>query len=142
MGIENANQDLAFETFLALTVIVAGGGFVNMEKSIFKPTFEEQFLGMQINSEICEISVPEDKWKRFQAMLDKMIQAETTTRSELEVLRGNCSSFYIACVYMKLFIREMTIAVKLAYKANKGKLHRLFKNTKIKINKHLRGKLR
>ena len=121
-------------------IIVAGGGFVNMSKSIFKPTYEEQFLGMKINSKICEISIPEDKWKRFQESLWSMIEAEITTLTELEVLRGTCASFHIACIFMKYFIREMTKSIKTVYKENKGKLHRLFKNAKIKINQHLKGK--
>ena len=133
-------QDTAFETFLALLIIVAGGGFINMAKSVFKPVFEEQFLGMKINSKICEISVPEDKWIRFQERLQEMLQAEHTTLTKLEVLRGTCASFNLATLYMKYFIREMTLAIKLAYKANKGKLHRLFKNSKIMISKELKSK--
>ena len=132
-------QDTALDTFLSLLIIVAGGGFVNMSKSIFKPTYEEQFLGMKINSKICEISIPADKWKRFQESLWTMIEAEYATLTELEVLRGTCASFHIASLFMKYFIREMTSTIKSAYKANKGKLHRLFKNMKVKINKHLKG---
>ena len=134
-------QDTALDTFLSLIIIVAGGGFINMEKSIFNPKFEEEFLGMKINSKICEISIPEDKWKRFQIALEEMINAKFTTLTKLEVLRGTCASFQIASKLMKLFIREMTIAIKQAYKFNKGKLHRLFKNYRIPINKHLKLEL-
>ena len=141
MGIINASQDNAFETFLALIAIVAGGGFMNMEKSIFNPTFEEQFLGMQLNSQICEITVPLEKWQRFQGLLETMLKNGQTTLTELEVLRGNCASFYIASNLMKFFIREMTNAIKKVYHDNKGKLHRLFKNKKIIINKYLKGTL-
>ena len=85
-------QDMAFDTFLTLCIIVAAGGFINMAKSTFKPKFVEEFLGMMINTKNCVISVPKEKWEKFQEMVKVMLNKGYTDLATLEKLRGNAAS--------------------------------------------------
>ena len=82
LTIQNGNSELqqkAMDTFLTLCIIVAAGGFINMSKSTFRPKFQEEFLGMNLNTETCVISVPDHKWEKFQEMVTVMLEKGITT---------------------------------------------------------------
>ena len=66
-------------TYLVVMLILSVGGFINMRKSQFTPSFEEEFLGMIINSESCTVRVPERKWEKLQEDLKKFQSQKTMT---------------------------------------------------------------
>ena len=76
-------QEKAFDTFLTLCIIVAAGGFINMLKSVFHPKFQEEFLGMDLNTKSCIISVPNKKWEKSCDLI--MYTKEKLTLLHLEV---------------------------------------------------------
>lgn len=131
-------QDLARNMFLALLILVAAGGFINLAKSVFKPEFEQEFLGMHLNAKYCIVSVTEEKWLRFQEFLQNIQARNWFTLEEAEKLRGQACAMLFASKNLKFFTAEMTEVIKETYAKNRGKLHRLFKNTKITLNKHLK----
>ena len=131
-------QDLARNMFLALIILVAAGGFINLEKSVFKPSYEQEFLGMHLNAKRCIVSVTEEKWARFQEFLRNILARGWMTLHEAEKLRGQAIAFLFASRNLKFFTAEMTVAIKQVYAKNRGKLHRLFKNAKITLNEHLK----
>ena len=131
-------QDLARNMYLALLALVAAGGFLNLTKSVFIPSFQQEFLGMNLDTRHCIVSVPEEKWARFQEALEDIIHRNWFTLEEIEKLRGTACSFLFAANNLKFFIREMTNIITLTYAKNKGKLHYLFKNTKLLVNEELK----
>ena len=52
-----------------LLLIIAGGGFISLDKSELTPTTKIQFLGMDLDSKEGTISVPEAKWEKFVKIL-------------------------------------------------------------------------
>ena len=140
----NVNKEESFKIqkrgkniFLSLLILVAAGGFLNLRKSIFEPAFEQEFLGMNLNTKDCIVSVPKDKWKRFMEQIQKIEDRGWFTLEEIEEIRGIACSFLFASNYLKYFIREMTEVITKVYAQNKGIPHRKFKKTKIAFNKYL-----
>ena len=131
------DQDLARNMFLSLIMLVAAGGFINLEKSVFKPAYEQEFLGMHVNARQCIVSVTEEKWTRFQEFLRNISSRGWMTLHEAEKLRGQAVAFLFGARNLKFFTAEMTEAIKIVYAKNRGKLHRLFRNARILLNKHL-----
>ena len=115
-------------TFLVVLLILSGGGFINLEKSQFKPTLQDEFLGMNLNTESCTISVPKEKWDRFQQEIVDILEAKQITLERLEQFRGNCCSFIIASKHVQMFIRKMTEVIKDVNEQHKGEIHHFFKN--------------
>ena len=129
-------------TFLTIMVLVATGAFLNLEKSIFTPTQKEEFLGMHLNSEKCIISIPEKKLLDFREKALKIERSDTCTLSELEILRGIACSFILAVKYLKLFIRQMTEAIRQVNLNFPNKPHAAIANARIKITPELKAELR
>ena len=129
---------MAKNTFLVCALIVATGGFINLEKSVFIPTMEEEFLGFMLNTKTATISIPNDKWKRFQESLDNFLKTEYMTLEQMEQLRGQMCSFLVSSRYLKVFIRRQTEAIKQVYADHKHEIHHFFKNEKIKISDRIR----
>ena len=106
------SPSLGRTTFLTILVLISSGAYLNLEKSIFTPTSAEEFLGMHLNSKDCIISIPDDKLKRFRELALKIELAGKCTLNELEILRGLACSFILAVKHLKLFIRQMTEAIR------------------------------
>ena len=135
-------QKLGKNIFLSLLVLVAAGGFLNLRKSVFEPKFKQEFLGMNLDTEKCIVSVPEDKWKRFLEQIQMIESRGHFTLQEIEEIRGMACSFLFASNCLKYFIREMTEVITKVYADNKGIPHNRFKKTKIAFNKYLVRELR
>ena len=127
--------------FLTLLALGAAGGFINLAKSQFEPTYELEFLGMNLNVKSCIVSVPEEKWTRFQNFIKMLEDRGWFTLQELEELRGQACSLIFSSDNLKYFIREMTILITETYEKNKGKPHHRFKDTRLKFNKFLKREL-
>ena len=132
------DPDLGRNTYLVVLLIIASGGFINMLKSRFEPTFEEEFLGMDLNTKTCTVSVPDRKWKKLQEDLEKYQKQKTITLNELEILRGEKCSFLISSRYLKIFIRAQTDAITKFLAKHPGKLHHKLKNCPIEITHNMR----
>ena len=102
-------------------MVVAAGGWISLEKSDFVPKMVQDFLGLRINTETCEISVPPEKWKIFRTMVWKILKDGQCTFLELQKLRGRCVSFILTNPMTKLFIREMNRIIAEANRKNRAK---------------------
>ena len=134
-------QKMGKNIFLSLLVLVAAGGFLNLKKSVFEPKFKQEFLGMDLDTEKCIVSVPDNKWKRFIELVEAIEKKKEFTLEEIEEVRGIACSFLFASNYLKYFIREMTEVIRKVYADNKGRLHNRFKRTVIKFNPALTREL-
>ena len=134
-------QRSAKNMFLTLLALGAAGGFINLAKSQFEPTYELEFLGMILNAKTCIVSVPEEKWNRFQQLIRTLEDRNWFTLHELEELRGQACSLIFSSNNLKYFIREMTLLITETYANNKGRSHHLFKDTRLKFNKFLKREL-
>ena len=135
---EKVDPKLGRSTYLVVLLIIASGGFINMLKSNFVPTFEDEFLGMIVNTETCTVSVPERKWTKLQNDLEKFQKQQTITLHELETLRGEQCSFLISSRYLKVFIRAQTDAITRFIAKNPVKNHNFIKNELIEITDRMR----
>ena len=97
---------------------------------------------MNLDVKNCIVSVPEEKWTRFQSMITMLEERGWFTLQELEELRGQACSLIFSSTNLKYFIREMTNLITETYAANKGKAHQRFKDTRLQFNKYLRSELR
>ena len=88
-------------------MVVAAGGFLSLEKSDFEPRMVQDFLGLRINTETCEISVPENKWKTLKEKISLILQNGECTFHEIQQVRGKCVALILTNPMTKLFIREM-----------------------------------
>ena len=100
--------------FLTSLLCVMGGGFVSLDKSDFEPKMIQEFLGIQIDTTTCEVSVPQEKWDRFEKQLRNVLKDMHVSFKELEIIRGKVVSFIVTNPMTKLFIREMSDRLKKA----------------------------
>ena len=122
--------------FLTSLLCVMGGGFVSLDKSDFEPKTVQEFLGIQIDTNTCEVSVPKEKWDRFEKHLKEILRDMHVSFKELEIIRGKVVSFIITNPMTKLFIRTMNARLKEALK-----LPNWSNSLKIKIDHELRQEL-
>ena len=94
-------------SFVTAALVIAKGGFISLQKSDFNPKMAQDFLGLRLDTDLCTISVPPEKWKRFKEMLSLFLEHNECTFKELEKLRGKCVSFILCNPMTKLFIRCM-----------------------------------
>ena len=100
-------------------LVVAAGGFISLQKSDFEPKPVQEFLGLKLNTDTCEISVPEEKWQKLKDFIIRVIKDGKCTFLDIQKLRGKCVSLILTNPMTKLFIREMNRVIK---EANKNKL--------------------
>ena len=98
--------------------VVAAGGIISLEKSDFEPKMVQDFLGLRIDTQQCEISVPPEKWQAFKQLIEQILQDGHCTFLELQKVRGKCVSFILTNPMTKLFIREQNKVIAKANKQN------------------------
>ena len=135
---ENIDPTLGRSTYLVVLLIIASGGFINMLKSNFTPTFKDEFLGMIVDTKTCTVSVPERKWKKLQDDLKQYQKQRTLTLQQLETLRGEQCSFLISSRYLKIFIRAQTEAITNFLRNNPIKNHHFIKNEPVIITDRMK----
>ena len=101
-------------------MVIAAGGFISLQKSDLDPKSVQEFLGLKLNTETCEISVPEEKWKTFREFITRVIKDKKCTFLDIQKLRGKCVSFILTNPMTRLFIREMNRVIAKANKQNLG----------------------
>ena len=135
---EIIDPKLGRNTYLVVLMILASGGFINMLKSNFDPTFTDEFLGMNIDTRTCTVSIPDRKWEKLQIDLKKFQQQTHLSLQELETLRGEQCSFLICSRYLKVFIRAQTEAITKFLADHKGEIHHHIKNELVPITSRMR----
>jgi hypothetical protein len=94
--------------FLTCMTIIASGGFVSRKKSTPLCSRIIDFLGFTINTENETISIPPEKWTKFQLELNEIINAKLIPFKALEKLRGKMCSFITVITNLRLYIRRIT----------------------------------
>jgi hypothetical protein len=118
--------------FLTCAAMIAAGGFISRKKSTFICSKQINFLGFDICTENETISIPPEKWLKFQSELNEVLDSEEVTYKSLEKLRGKMCSFMLVIRNMRLYIRKIT---EYLVQADKDK------NKYIKLDKRLRSEL-
>ena len=140
-ALSDTNQidpNLGYNTFLVVLLIIASGGFINLQKSNFCPTTQDEFLGMNLNTESCVISIPPAKWEKITNKLKHWITKDIIPLSELEIIRGELCSFILATKYLKIYIRAQTQLIKECEEKFPGTPHFFYKDEPITITPRLR----
>ena len=99
-------------------LVVSAGGFISLSKSDFKPKKLQEFLGLNLDTEKAEISVPEYKWKAFKELINRLIKDKKCSFYEIQKARGKAVAFILCNPLTKLFIREMNRFIAQANKQN------------------------
>ena len=133
----DTDPNLGFNTFLVVLLIISSGGFINLKKSNFTPTTQDEFLGMNLNTETCTISIPDKKWEKLMNDLAFWSLQKEIPLSEIERIRGEKCSFILATKYLKIFIRAQTQLIKECEAKFPNTPHFYYKNEPIKITPRL-----
>ena len=123
--------------FLTSLLCVAGGGFISLTKSDFEPKQIQEFLGLKLDTRLCQISVPIKKWTKFVKIIKQALANAYIIFETLEQIRGKAVSFILCNPMTKLFIRQMNQAIADALKSKNWK-----NNMPIKITSKLEEELR
>jgi hypothetical protein len=94
--------------FLTCTAMIAAGGFISRKKSTFICSKQINFLGFDICTETETISIPPEKWLKFQSELNEILDSKKVEFKSLEKLRGKMCSFLLVIMNMRLYIRGIT----------------------------------
>ena len=108
---------------LSMLIITAAGGMISLAKSNLEGSTKERFLGMELSTPTCEISVPEDKWLKFRDLANTILESEIIPLKDLERLRGKAISFILAIPLAKLYIRRMTEKITIANRTAELEVH-------------------
>ena len=107
--------------FLTSLLCIAGGGFISLTKSDFQPKTVQEFLGLQLDTNLCQISVPIPKWIKFVKLIKNALANASITFESLEQIRGKAVSFILTNPMTRLFIRQMNQTIADALKHPKWK---------------------
>ena len=107
--------------FLTSLLCIASGGFISITKSDFTPKSSQEFLGLELNTKKCVISVPLRKWNKFKKIIVDILNQGYCTFETLEMVRGKAVSFILTNPMTKLFIRYMNQTIADALKSAKWK---------------------
>ena len=102
--------------FTTSMLCIITGSFLSIAKSDFQPKKVQEFLGLKLNTEICEISVPQNKWIKFTKLILKVWQDQKCNFETLECIRGKAVGFLLTNPMTKLFIRQMNQSIADALK--------------------------
>ena len=94
--------------FLLVLLKVAFGIYINVSKSDLSVTTEKEFLGMTLNSKNQTVTIPDQKWWKFNLQCRHLQSREYVLYKDMEKLRGTAISFLIVVNRAKLHIRRMT----------------------------------
>jgi hypothetical protein len=94
--------------FLTCMAMIAAGGFISRKKSTFICSRQINFLGFDICTETETITIPPEKWSKFQSELDLVKKSKSVEFKQLEKLRGKMCSFLLVISNMQLYIRKIT----------------------------------
>ena len=114
--IDKPDATVPRNSILSMQIITAAGGMISLNKSHLDGRTKEKFLGMNLSTPNCEISVPDDKWTKFRDLTTKLLTTNKILLKDLEKLRGKAISFLLAAPSARLHIRRMTEKITQANK--------------------------
>ena len=85
--------------FLLILLKSAFGIYMNLDKSDLSINHEKEFLGMKLNSNTQMVSIPTDKWTKFNLTCRKFRNRDYIQFKDLEKLRGKAISFLLVVCY-------------------------------------------
>jgi hypothetical protein len=97
-------------------ILIACGGFISRKKSTPKCSKQINFLGFNIDTENETISIPPEKWEKFQVEINEIYYSKEVPFKVIEKLRGKMCSFAIVVQNLRLYIRRVTESLALAEK--------------------------
>ena len=100
--------------FMGTLLIIASGGYISIKKSEFRPKTKTEFLGLNIDTVTCEVSVPLHKWQKLSALISEVVSQDNIGFRMLEKIRGILCSFIMCYEKLKLYIRRQTEALLLS----------------------------
>ena len=82
------------------------GNFLSLNKCTLKPTTNVDYLGFDLDTEKCDVSVPVKKHEKFCALVETFKNSGPQREVKLlERLRGKCCSWILVLTNARLFIR-------------------------------------
>ena len=112
-------EETCREVWITAALLVALGGYVNIEKSEMKPTQRIEFLGFILDTKKETVEIPEGRWN---ALKQRIREAETKEKVEvraLERIRGTMASMAEVFPNMRMLIRQTTILISEAEREDK-----------------------
>ena len=70
-------NETTLSSYYTTLLTVAAGYYMNLEKSIFLPTKDMLFLGFRFQTDLCRISVPDQKYQKLCTEILSFIQYDS-----------------------------------------------------------------
>ena len=105
---QSANRVL----FVLCMVLYLAGYFLNLEKSVLRPTLLIRFLGIMADSQKGNFFVPVDRVQNLVGIVQRILSKDRVSFKELERCVGKCRSMAIAVPCAILYTREQYAALK------------------------------
>jgi len=93
-------------------VLYLAGYFLNLEKSVLRPTLLIRFLGIMADSQKGKFFVPVDRVQNLVGIVQRILSKDRLSFKELERCVGKCRSMAIAVPCAILYTREQYAALK------------------------------
>ena len=106
-----SEEIIAKEVWLVAATLVALGGFVNLEKSEFKPTQRIEFLGFELDTAKETVEIPKGRWQQLKKRMEEAEKGERVELKLLERIRGTQASMVEVFPNMRMLIRQLTILI-------------------------------
>ena len=97
------------EAWITAAVLVALGGFVNIEKSEFIPAPRMEFLGFILDADEETVEIPSGRWKALKSKIEEASRSTRVSCKELERIRGTQASMAEVFPNMRMLIRQITL---------------------------------
>ena len=102
------------------------GIFLSATKSQWKPSTRVQFLGFIVDSLDCTVEIMPEKYQRTKQQIFDLIKRSVDEGDwdikELERIRGKLVSWMLVFPDMRLYIRELNVAIERAYRRNEFRM--------------------
>ena len=110
------------EAYMICLLTNSLGVFLSATKSHWIPSKRVTFLGFIVDSDDCTIEIMPEKYARVCDQIHEILNQSKTDgfwdMHLLEVIRGKLISWLIVITDMKIFIRELNVAIARAYDQN------------------------
>ena len=109
-----SGEEIGKEVWATAATLVALGGYVNLEKSEFKPSTRIEFLGFILDSEKESVEIPPGRWNKLKLRIQKAKEEERPEVKLLERIRGTMASMSTVFPNMRMLIRQTTLLISKA----------------------------
>ena len=123
------DNDLVFQegetsrgAYLTCLLVNSLGIFLSATKNQWKPSTRVQFLGFIVDSLDCTVEIMPEKYHKTKQQIFDLIRRSLEDHEwdikELERIRGKLVSWMLIFPDMRLYIRELNVAIERAYRRN------------------------